>query len=174
VVTGDILAGFGLGSQELYDFCSEGRAQFALISVVNNPYEIGKKDSFISINACLMADLTGQVCSESLGHYQYSTIGGQLDFAKGAALSRGGRSFLCLPSTTKCKDGKVSSTITLNLPSGAVVTTPRAEVMYIVTEFGAAFLQNKPIRERVNAMIRIAHPNLGRSFGSRQSKRDSL
>ncbi len=129
------------------------------ISFVNDPNEIAKNDNFVSINACLMADLTGQVCSETLGHYMYSSTGGQLEYVKGACMSEGGQSFLCLPSTVTKKDGSVSSTITLNLPAGEVVTTPRSEVMNIVTEFGIAELRDQPVRERVKRMIRIAHPD---------------
>lgn len=159
VISGKMFAAFGLGSTELYEFVGQGGVELCPISFVNNSYEVAKKDNFVSINACLMADLTGQICSETLGHYIYSSTGGQLDYAKGAAMSKGGQSYLCMSSTVKNKDGTVSSTITLNLPAGEVVTTPRSEVMYVVTEFGIADLQNQPIRERVKRMIAIAHPD---------------
>ena len=159
VINGHMFAAFGLGSTELYEFVGEGKVDLCPISFVNDPYEIAKKDNFVSINACLMADLTGQVCSETLGHSIYSSTGGQLDYAKGAAMSKGGQSFLCMPSTVKGKDGSRISTITLNLPAGEVVTTPRSEVMNIVTEFGIADLYHQPIRERVKRMIAIAHPD---------------
>lgn len=159
-ISGRMFAAFGLGSTELYEFVGEGKVELCPISYVNNPSEIAKKDNFVSINACLMADLTGQVCSETLGHYIYSTIGGQLEYARGAAMSKGGQSFLCMPSTVKNKkDGSPSSTISLNLPAGEVVTTPRNDVMYIVTEYGIADLYHQPIRERVKRMISIAHPD---------------
>lgn len=159
VINGEMIAAFGLGSKELYEFVGEGKVQLKPIPIVNKPTEIGKNDNFVSINACMMVDLTGQVCSETLGHYQYSSTGGQLDYVKGAALSKGGKAFLCLPSTNKNKDGTLRSTITLNLPEGEVITAPRSEVMYIVTEQGIANLYNKPIRERVELMIGIAHPD---------------
>ncbi len=159
VINGRMFAAFGLGSTELYEFVGEGKVELCPISFVNNPYEIAKNDNFVSINACLMADLTGQVCSETLGHSIYSSTGGQLDYAKGAAMSKGGQSFLCMPSTVKGKDGSAISTITLNLPAGEVVTTPRSEVMNIVTEYGIAELYHQPIRERVKRMISIAHPD---------------
>lgn len=159
VINGHMFASFGLGSTELYEFVGEGKVDLCPISFVNDPYEIAKKDNFVSINACLMSDLTGQVCSETLGHSIYSSTGGQLDYAKGAAMSKGGQSFLCMPSTAKGKDGTRISTITLNLPAGEVVTTPRSEVMNIVTEFGIADLYHQPIRERVKRMIAIAHPD---------------
>ncbi|MDT2834519.1 acetyl-CoA hydrolase/transferase C-terminal domain-containing protein [Vagococcus carniphilus] len=164
VINGKMVAGFGLGSKELYEFVGEGKVDLAPINQVNNSYEVGKNDKFVSINACLMADLTGQVCSETLGHYMYSSTGGQLDYVKGAAISNGGQSFLCLPSVNKNKDGQVSSTITLNLPKGEIVTTPRSEVMYIVTEYGVADLRNQPVRERVIRMIAIAHPDFRESL----------
>jgi acyl-CoA hydrolase len=159
VISGKMVSAFGLGSKELYEFVGEGKIELQPIPIVNKPAEIGKHDNFVSINACVMADLTGQVCSETLGHYQYSSTGGQLDYVKGAALSKGGQSFLCLPSTIENKDGSIKSTITLNLPDGEVITTPRSEVMYVVTEYGIADLQNRPIRERVEQMISIAHPD---------------
>ena len=158
VITGDIVAGFALGNQEVNEFASEGKVKLIPASISNDPYVIGKHDNFISINACLMADLTGQICSESIGFRQYSCTGGQTDFVRGASLSKGGKSFLCLASTVM-RDGKVISTITTTLPAGAVVTTPRSDVMYVVTEFGIADVYNKPISERVKAMISIAHPD---------------
>jgi acyl-CoA hydrolase len=159
VVNGKILAAFGLGSTELYEFVGEGKVELAPISYVNNPFEIGKNDDFISINGSLMVDLTGQVCSESLGHDQYSSTGGQLDYVRGASVSKGGKSFICLASTVKNKGGGVKSTISLNLPEGEIITTPRSDVMYVVTEYGVANLFNKPLRERAKALIEIAHPD---------------
>ena len=158
-ISGKMFAAFGLGNNELYEFVGEGWVELCPISFVNDPLEIAKKDNFVSINACLMADLTGQVCSETLGHYIYSSTGGQLEYAKGAARSAGGQSFLCMPSTVKNKDGSMGSTITLNLPAGEVVTTPRSEVVSVVTEYGIADLVDQPIRERVKRMIAIAHPD---------------
>ena len=95
-----------------------------------------------------MADLTGQVCAEAIDGRQYSGVGGQLDFVRAAARSVGGRSFLCLHSTHEAPDGTLTSNIRAHLPSGAVVTTPRSDVMYIVTEWGAADLHNQPLRAR--------------------------
>ena len=154
----DMCAAFGLGSQNVYDFLNEGRVFMQPISIVNDAYEIGSHENFISINSCLMADLTGQVGSESIGNRQFSGTGGQLDFVKGAALSKGGKSFLCMHSTTQGKNGELISKVNFHLPEGAIVTDPRSEVMYIVTEYGIADLYLKPIRDRVEAMIAIAHP----------------
>ncbi len=159
IVTGKIVAGFGLGSNELYDFMGDGRVELRPVRIINDPNEIGKIDNLISINVTLMIDLTGQSCSESLGFAQYSCTGGQSDFTRGAAMSKGGKGFLCLPSTVQTKDGKKSSTITVALPPGAVVTTQRSDVMYVVTEYGIADLHCKPIVARVNELIAIAHPD---------------
>jgi len=159
VITGRMVAGFGLGSQELYDFMGQGRVELKPLWITNDPYEIAKCDKLMSVNVTLMVDLTGQACSESIGFMQYSSTGGQSDFARGAALSKGGKGFLCLPSTVKTKDGKVRSTIMTVLPPGAVVTTQRSDVMYIVTEYGIADVFRKPIVDRVNALIAVAHPD---------------
>lgn len=159
VITGKQVAAFILGCQPMYDYVFEGHVELKPFSIVNDPYEIGKNDNMISINSCLMADLTGQVCSESIGLRQYSSTGGQLDFVRGASLSKGGKSFLCLPSLYKSKDGKVESRIKLSLPPGAAITTPRSDVMYIVTEYGIANLYLANVEDRVKQMISIAHPD---------------
>jgi len=149
----------GFGGKLVYDYCREGHVSFGTTYEMMNPDSIGKVDHFVSINSCLMADLTGQICSEAVGPRQHSCIGGQLDFVRGAAKARNGRSFLCLRSTYQDKAGKVHSNILTHLPLGSVVTTPRADVMYVVTEYGIADLYLKTIKERVRAMISIAHPD---------------
>lgn len=159
VITGTMKTAFGLGSQELYEFCGQGRVEFAPISQINNPREIAKNDKLISVASCLMADLTGQICSEGIGHYSHSSTGGQLDFAIGSPMNRGNKAFMCLPSTITKPDGSVISTINLNLPLGAVVTTPRALVQNVVTEYGIANIFLSTIRQRVVKMIAIAHPD---------------
>ena len=158
-ISGKQVAGFAQGSQALYDYISEGHVEFMPLSIINDPVEISKNDNMISINTCIMADLTGQVCSESIGFRQYSGTGGQLDFVRGAAMSKGGKSFLCLSSTRTDKQGKRHSKISVDFPKGAVVTTPRSDVMYIVTEYGIADLYLRSIEDRVHAMISIAHPD---------------
>ena len=156
---GEVTIGFGLGSNELYKFMDHNKALRAYpISYVVNPYVIGQNANFRSINATLMCDLTGQACSESIGFRQFSGTGGQLDFVRGAAISEGGKSFLCFPSTAKGKDGTVTSRINSALPPGAVVTTPRTDVQYFVTEYGVADVRNRCISERVKELIKIAHP----------------
>jgi len=156
---GEITIGFALGSRALYKFMDRNRAIKAYpISYINDPNVIGQNDKFISINSTLMVDLSGQACSESLGFDQFSGTGGQLDFVRGAALSKGGKSFLCFPSTALAKDGSLVSRIMVSLTPGTVVTTPRSEAQYFVTEYGVADVRNHCIRERVEAMIKIAHP----------------
>ena len=134
------------------------------VDVLNDPLRAAQQPGLISVNGCLMADLTGQVCAEAIDGRQYSGVGGQLDFVRAAAHSAGGCSFLCLHSTHTAPDGTVTSNIRAHLPTGAVVTTPRSDVMYIVTEWGAANLFNQPLEDRICAMIRIAHPQFRRAL----------
>lgn len=126
---------------------------------INNPYVIGQNDNVVSINACLAVDLTGQVCSESIGTRQYTGVGGQLDFVRGAQMSKGGQSFITMFSTYTDKEGKTRSKIDLTLPLGAAVSTPRTDVQYIVTEYGVADLQGQTIENRAKRLIAIAHPD---------------
>jgi acyl-CoA hydrolase len=137
----------------------QGGVELAPIWMVNDPYEVAKNDNLISINACLMVDLTGQVGSESIGYRIYSGTGGQADYVRGAAMSPGGKSFLCLNSTSRDKNGQARSNIILNMPPGQAVTIPRTDVMYVATEFGVVSLRNQSIPERAAALISIAHPD---------------
>jgi len=159
VVNGNISCSFALGSKELHASITDERIQFMPLSIVNSPANVAKNPNMVAINACMMTDLTGQVCSESIGHYLYSSTGGQLDFVSGSWLAEGGINIMCLNSVNQKKDGTIVSNIMLNLPPGAAVTTPRSMVMNIVTEYGIARLKNRSIRERVSAMISIAHPD---------------
>lgn len=154
-----VTASFILGNKESYDFATTGIPKLGPVDEVIAPQVAGNIEKFIAINSCIMSDLTGQICSESIGHKIYSGTGGQLDCVQSAMLSKGGKSFMCLKSRVKKKDGTYISTINLNLPQGQVVTVPRTEVMYVVTEYGIADLFNKPIRDRVKSMIAIAHPD---------------
>ena len=163
---GEMVIAFGLGSKKLYAFMHKNEMVKAYpVSYVNDPNIIGKNRKFVSINSCLACDLTGQVGSESIGFNQFSCTGGQLDFVRGASLSEDGKSFLCMNSTAKKKDGSVVSKITVSLPPGTVVTTPRTDVHYVVTEYGVADLRERSIGERVKAMINIAHPNFRDRLG---------
>ncbi|GAA0181439.1 acetyl-CoA hydrolase/transferase C-terminal domain-containing protein [Clostridium sediminicola] len=156
---GKMVISFGVGSQELYDFMDDNPLiHMDYIKTINDANEIAKNDNFISINSGLMVDLTGQVGSEGIGYNQYSATGGQLDFVRGAAMSKGGKSFLCLHSTVKTKDG-IKSRINLALPQGTPITTPRSDTQYLVTEYGVAYVYCKSISERAKAIINIAHPD---------------
>ena len=156
---GEATIGFGLGSTALYQFMNRNPALKAYpISYITNPHVIGQNANFMSINATLMCDLTGQACSESLGFDQFSGTGGQLDFVRGSAISQGGKSFLCFPSTAKAKDGTLTSRINVALPAGAVVTTPRTDVQYFVTEFGIADIR-KPLYHRSRPGTRQDRPS---------------
>ncbi len=155
-----MIGSFALGSKKLYDFINNNPfVEMHCTSYVNEPYYIGLNDNFISVNATLEVDLTGQCCSESIGYKQYSGVGGQLDFVQGAWRSQGGQSFLTLYSTYTDKEGKMHSSIKPMLSPGAVVTTARSEVDKIVTEYGVAHLKGNEIRKRVKDLIAIAHPD---------------
>ncbi len=155
-----MIASFALGSQNLYDFINNNPVVEMLDSAyVNDPYIIGQNDNVVSVNATLEVDLTGQCCSESIGSVQYSGVGGQVDFIRGAWRSKGGQSFLALYSTFTDKAGKVSSRINPMLAPGSIVTTPRYEVDNLVTEYGIATLKGNEMRTRVQQIINIAHPD---------------
>jgi 4-hydroxybutyrate CoA-transferase len=125
------------------------------IDYVNNPIEIAKNDNMVSINSCIQVDLLGQVVSDTIGLSQFSAVGGQVDFVRGATMSKGGRSIIAMPSTAK--KGMVSRIVPL-ITEGSAVTTPRNDVNYVVTEYGIAQLKGKTLKERAKALIMIAHP----------------
>jgi len=153
---GKVVASFCMGSERLYDFVDNNPFfEFYPTEYVNDPYVISQHDKMVAINVGLEVDLTGQVCSDSLGYRFYSGIGGQVDFIRGAARSRGGKAIIAMPSTAR--DGEVSR-IVPHLTQGAGVVTTRGDVHYVVTEYGIAYLHGKSIRERVLALINIAHP----------------
>ena len=155
---GEINCAIGGLNKTTYDFMhmNEMIRMYPMHSIVD-PNNIAKNDNMVSINNTLMTDLTGQVCSETIGFRQYSGTGGQLDCVRGAHLSKGGQSFIALPSTIESKEG-VKSRILLSLPPGEIVTVPRTDVDMIVTEYGVAELKYKTISQRVKALIAIAHP----------------
>ena len=153
---GKVIASFAMGSQRLYDFIDNNPFfEFHPTEYVNDPFVIAQHDKMVGINVGLEIDLSGQVCSDSLGYRFYSGIGGQVDFIRGAARSRGGKAIIAMPSTAK---GSEVSRIVPHLTEGAGVVTTRGDVHYVVTEFGIAYLHGKSIRERVLALINIAHP----------------
>ena len=153
---GKVLASFCMGSRRLYDFIDNNPFfEFHPSEYINDPYVISQHEKMIAINVGLEIDLTGQVCSDSLGYKFYSGIGGQVDFVRGAARSRGGKAIIVIPSTAE--DGEISR-IVPHLTEGAGVVTTRGDVHYVVTEFGTAYLHGKSIRQRVLALVNIAHP----------------
>ncbi len=155
---GKIISGFLFGSQRLYDFAQDN----AIIELhpsdyVNDPFIIAPNENMIAINGAIEVDSTGQVCADSIGPVIYSGIGGQLDFVRGAARSKGGKPIIALPATAETKRGSVSRIVT-QLKPGAGVVTSRGDVHYVVTDYGVAYLHGKSIRERVCALIAIAAP----------------
>ncbi|GAA6206221.1 GNAT family N-acetyltransferase [Thalassotalea sp. SU-HH00458] len=153
---GKTVVTFCIGSQRLYDFVHKNQhVEFYPSEHINSPVNIAKNDNMVSINSAIEVDLTGQVVSDSIGYHFYSGIGGQVDFVRGAWLSKGGKPVIVLPSTTK--DGKISR-IVPHVTEGGGVVTSRGHVAYVVTEFGIANLIGKSIRERALELIRIAHP----------------
>ena len=155
--TGKTVGAFAWGDQALYDLM-DGNPDFLLkrSSWVNDPFVIAQNDNMVSINTALQIDLTGQVCSESIGPRQYSGSGGAFDFAYGAYRSRGGRSIIAINSTAK--NGSISK-IQTSLTPGAIVTISRNVVDYVVTEYGIAKLRDRTVRQRVENMIAVAHPD---------------
>jgi acyl-CoA hydrolase/GNAT superfamily N-acetyltransferase len=153
---GKVIAAFCMGSQHVYDTINNNPAfEFHPTDQVSDPRRIAENDNMVAINSALEIDLTGQVCADSLGHQFYSGFGGQADFIRGAALSRGGRPIIAIPSTAR--GGEVSRIVPL-LSHGSGVVTTRGDVHYVVTEYGIAYLHGKSIRERVLALINVAHP----------------
>lgn len=147
---------FLLGSRKLYDFVDDNPSVVVLnIDYVNDTAVIRANPKVTAINSAIEVDITGQVCSDSIGTYHFSGVGGQMDFMRGAALSEGGKPIIALPSITKKGESKISAF----LKPGAGVVTTRAHAHYIVTEYGIAYLYGKNMRQRAKALIDIAHPN---------------
>ncbi len=154
---GKMVGTFALGTQKLYDFIDKNLAvEFQQGKVTNDPYILGQNHKMVSVNTALQVDVTGQVCSEAIGNKHYSGTGGQVDTHRGAQRSEGGKGIIALRSTAK---GGEISTILAQLPPGSKITLGRNDIDYIVTEYGVAHLKGKSIRDRVDAMISIAHPD---------------
>jgi acyl-CoA hydrolase/GNAT superfamily N-acetyltransferase len=154
---GKIIASFVMGTRRLYDWVDQNPfIEFHPSDYVNDPFVVSQNDNMVAINSALEVDLTGQVCSDSIGYLFYSGIGGQVDMIRGAARSKGGKPIIALPSTAK--EGS-RSRIVSRLSEGAGVVTTRGDVHYVVTEYGVAYLHGKNIRERALALINIAHPD---------------
>ncbi len=153
---GKVVASFVMGSRRLYDFIDDNPAVLLLdVAYTNDTAVIRRNPAVTAINSALEIDLTGQVCADSLGTHQYSGVGGQMDFIRGAALSERGKPIIVLPSTTK----RGESRIVPYLKQGAGVVTTRAHVNYVVTEHGVASLHGKNLRQRARALVGIAHPD---------------
>jgi 4-hydroxybutyrate CoA-transferase len=151
-----IILGFALGTPRLFDFVDNNPIfEFHPTAYTNDPVLIARNDNMVAINSALQVDLTGQICSDSIGNQFYSGIGGQVDFLRGATRSKGGKPIIAISSTAK--QGKISRIVPV-LDPGAGVVTSRGLVRYIVTEYGVAYLHGKSIRERAKALIEIAHP----------------
>src|SRR5690349_3463883 len=151
-----IILGFALGTKRLFNFVDNNPIfEFHPTAYCNDPGFIARNDKMVAINSALQVDLTGQVCSDSIGNTFYSGIGGQVDFIRGASRSKGGKPIIAISSTAK--DGAISRIVPMLSP-GAGVVTSRGLVRYVVTEYGVAYLHGKTIRERAQALIDIAHP----------------
>lgn len=154
---GKIITSFVMGSRPLYNFVHDNPGvEFHRSQYTNDPFIISRNSQMVAINSALEVDLTGQVCADSLGHHFFSGIGGQVDFIRGAARSKGGKPIIALPSTAK---GGKASRIVADLSHGAGVTTSRGDVHYVVTEYGIAYLHGKSVRQRALELINIAHPD---------------
>ena len=145
-----------LGTKRLFDFVDDNPIfEFHPTAYTNDPALIARNDNMVAINSALQIDLTGQVCSDSIGNQFYSGIGGQVDFLRGASRSKGGKPIIAISSTAK--NGAISRIVPMLSP-GAGVVTSRGLIRYVVTEYGVAYLHGKSIRERAKALIEIAHP----------------
>lgn len=152
--------GFAMGSERLHSFLNYNKScQSRRFCYSNDPYVIAQNDNVVSVNSAMQIDLTGQVASEGVGFRQHSGTGGQLDYVRGAQMSKGGHSFIALDATRRDKAGNLISKIVLAHPEGTPITTPRTEVEYIVTEFGIANLRFASLEERAKSLIDIAHPD---------------
>jgi acyl-CoA hydrolase len=151
-----VILGFVLGTRKLFEFIDENPIfEFHPSAYTNDPFRIAQNDRMVAINSAIEVDLTGQVCAESIGSQFYSGFGGQLDFIRGSARSKYGKPIIALPATAK---NDTVSRIVPRLADGAGVLTTRADVHYVVTEYGIAYLHGRTIRQRAESLIQVAHP----------------
>lgn len=163
------IATFLMGTSKLYDFVDFNQdIELYPVNYVNDPYIIAQNNNMVSVNSCIEVDIMGQVVSESMGLKQFSGIGGQIDYIRGAALSKGGKSIIAIPSTAA--KGSISRIVPF-LAQGSSVTTSRNDVDYIVTEYGIAKLKGKTLRERAANLIEIAHPDFRKDLKYEYDKR---
>jgi len=157
-----IILGFALGTERLFEFMDNNPIfEFHPTAYTNDPGLIARNDNMVAINSAIQVDLTGQVCSDSIGNQFYSGIGGQVDFLRGASRSKGGKPIIAISSTAK--KGAISRIVPM-LDPGAGVVTSRGLVRYVVTEYGVAYLHGKSVRERAKSLIEIAHPDFRASL----------
>lgn len=163
-----VVSSFAIGSRTLYDFIDDNpQFEFLEADYVNDGRTIRSNPKVVAINSALEIDLTGQVCSDSIGSYHYSGVGGQMDFIRGASLSEGGKPIIALKSSTKRGDSKIVPF----LKQGAGVVTTRAHVHYVITEYGVAYLYGKNLHQRALALVKIAHPDHRESLEQEVIKR---
>lgn len=172
LLPGKIVASFCFGTRLLYDYIHDNPGfEFRPTEFTNDPFQIARNHRMVAISSAIEVDLTGQVCADSIGDRFYSGFGGQLDFMRGAARSEGGKPVIALPATA---GGGAVSRIVPRLRPGAGVVTTRADVHYVVTEYGTASLHGKSIRERVRDLIRIAHPRFRDELAREATERHLL
>ena len=154
---GKFVSCFLMGTKKLYDFVNNNPdVLMERVDYTNDPFVVAKIDNIISINSAMQVDLMGQVNAEMIGYKQFSGVGGQVDFVRGASRAKGGKAIIAMPSTAG--HGKISKIVPL-LDEGAAVTTSRNDVDYVITEFGIAPLKGRTLRQRAIALIKIAHPD---------------
>jgi len=157
VVPGKIAVSFMFGTKRLYDYVNDNSIfEFFPTDFINDPFVIAQNFKMTAINSALQIDLTGQVCADSLGTYMYSGCGGQVDFVRGASRCENGKAIIALPSTAS--GGTLSRICPVLMPGSGVITS-RADVHYVVTEYGIANLHGMNMKDRVGALISIAHPD---------------
>jgi len=162
ILPGQVAVSFVIGTRRLYDFVDNNPSvEFKPSDFINDPFIVSKNYKMTAINSALQVDVTGQVAAGSIGTYLYSGFGGQVDFIRGACRSKNGKAIIAIPSTAK---GELVSRITATLAAGSGVVTSRADVHYIVTEYGVAQLYGKTVRERKRALIAISHPKFRESL----------
>jgi len=160
LLPGKIVLGFVLGSKRLYDWVDDNPlCEFHRTEYVNDPFVIAQNERMVAINSAIEVDLTGQVCADSIGPKFFSGIGGQMDFIYGASRSKGGVPVIAMLSTNTTRDGDLTSKIVPTLRPGAGVVTGRNHIHYVVTEYGVADLYGKSVRQRVQSLIHISHPD---------------
>lgn len=170
---GKTVSGFAIGSRRMYNYIDDNPAfRFLETEYVNDTRVIRANPKVVAINSAIEVDITGQVCADSIGTYQFSGVGGQMDFIRGASLADGGKPIIALPSATK----KGQSKIVASIKEGAGIVTTRAHMHYLITEYGIAYLFGKSLRQRAYEIMKIAHPDhresiekeIIRRFGTRQ------